>query len=242
MKQKYNLGDLLQAQPKTFKKTNNFALLNNVYASDQTLHKVILSANSYRLLNRAKLTYSQLTRLCSLYKIKSNLFFALFVKYKQQYFKSENDKKKNKQAKIEKILSKMSSDKKSLLKVFLTAEKTHNKKVTLWRSYFYNLSYKKAKFFCSSSNLEFYKIADSYLDDFGKKYNCPTQSLKQKLIYFALEFSDIPKDTETIKNKYHQLSKKFHPDVGGNDTLFKLLVEVYNQCLSLSTEEGFLSK
>ncbi len=242
MKQQYSIADLLQSQPKAFKLLPNYALLNNMYAADKSLHAVVFSANNYRLLNRAKLSYSQLTKLCSRFRIKSNLFFALFVKYKQQYFTDTKKAKIQKQNKIENILSKMNADKKNLLKFFLAEEKKHNKKVTLWRKYFYILSNKKALFLCSSNNLEFYLIAKSYTEDFRLKYHADAKYFSQKLISFALELPQIPSDAEIIKNKYRILSKKYHPDIGGNSILFKTLVELYNQCLSLSTEPGLSSK
>ena len=73
----------------------------------------------------------------------------------------------------------------------------------------------------------------SYSLDLKKKYKNYDEKYFNKLINpFILELSIKKNNSEEIKAQYRILSKKYHPDLGGDPIIFNLITKAKDQLLS----------
>lgn len=75
------------------------------------------------------------------------------------------------------------------------------------------------------SQFDWYKSNESSTDDnYDNEYVSPPDPLVQKAIEL---FDGYLTSYETLKKRYRQLALKYHPDVGGDEELFKRIVAFY---------------
>ncbi|HNZ28010.1 MAG TPA: hypothetical protein PLG34_09445 [Spirochaetota bacterium] len=228
-RKRYTLLTLLEKQPKALKKCSEFIYLANLFNSSSVLKQMSLSLAAYRLLNRVQIKSDSIERFLKFYKLPANAFFPLFLLMKKKYLDKTTALKKKKEENIRKILNNLSSSKKIILKSLLEDEKKYNIKITLWRKYFFPNSLKKAEKLIKISNIELSEIIESFMEDFKKKYdNCISIKYKKVLCKFIMETALNKISPGVVRKNYRELSKKYHPDLGGDPAHFKKLSEAKN--------------
>lgn len=232
-RKRYSLLMLLEKQPKALKKCSEFINLANLFNSSLLLKQVSLSFASYQKINKVLIKSDSIDRFLKFNKLPANAFFPLFLLMKKKYLAEINALKKRKDDNIRKILNNLNSSKKIILKSLLEDEKKHNIKITLWRKYFFPKSVKKAEELIKISNIELSEIIEKYMEDFKKKYdNCISDKYKKVICKFIMETALNKINPHIVRKNYRELSKKYHPDLGGDAVHFKKLKDAKDYLLS----------
>jgi len=228
-RKRYSLLMLLEKQPKALKKSREFINLVNLFNSSSILKQISLSYASYQKINKVQIKSDSIERFLKFNKLPANAFFPLFLLMKKKYLAETSAIKKKKEDNIRKILNNLSSSKKIILKSLLEDEKKRNKKITLWRKYFFPISVKKAETLIKISNIELSEIIENFMEDFKNKYdNCISSKYKKVLCKFIMETALNKISPSVVRKNYRELSKKYHPDLGGDPVHFKKLSEAKN--------------
>lgn len=223
-KKKYNLAYLLKKQPQKIKKNPQFVELVNLLKSSDSLKKLKFNRNTYSALNHVRVNPGDLKGFIYNNRFQENPFFPLFLKLKKEYLSAKLKKKKDKQDYIYIKLKQLSPQIKKYLKVFRDYECSRNKRFPLWKKFFYPKTKKRVNELSKYSTIEWAGLFNTYTDEVYKRYKQVDLKYLNKIIsLFVLELEPQKYKITSVKIQYRKLSKKYHPDSGGNNHFFNLL-------------------
>jgi len=235
MQKKYSLNYLLAKQPGKMKKSSEFRNLLIFYNSTPELKKIFISKKCYLLLNNAKIKPENLEYFYKTYRLPKAAFFPMFLKIKSDHINRKNILKKQKEDFILNNLKKLDDDVLVYLKYFSRYERLINKhkKIPLWMKSFYPKSKKSVSIILKMNKINWIEKFSKYSLDLIRYYRNSDQSYLKKLInLFTLELPIKKFSDEEIKSQFRKLSKKYHPDLGGNSIIFKQICRAKDEIFS----------
>ena len=220
--------DLLRKQPKKIKKDSLFVQIVNIYNSSNELKKLKISNYCFSLLNNARILAENLNAFYKRFNIPKNLFFPLFLKLKREYkIKQKNIKNEREKYIYERMLS-LSFKTKEIIRFLNLLEKKLNKfrKTPIWNKMIYPKTKKRVSQYLKFNNIDWAVLFNNFLEELKERYKFKIEPDIKKMIHlFVLEIYDNKYNEELIIKNFRILSKKYHPDTGGNSKYFNMLKE-----------------
>jgi len=106
---------------------------------------------------------------------------------------------------------------------------SNNKKCTVWNTVIYPKSKRKVFQYKNYNTSDWLELINKYILLLQKKYkNSDLEYLKRLSSLFLLELPDGDYTIEELKKKYRILSKKYHPDLGGEKGYFNRVNSAYD--------------
>ena len=218
--------DLLQKQPKSIKKKQEFIKLVDIYNSSTFLKKLPLNNRAFSLLNRGKVNQENLSLFYKTFKIEANIFFPVFVSIRNKYLTERKIKKLENEKYIYQKMILLPDSTKKILKYLNVIEKKVkiDKTKKIWSKFFYPTTRTKANKVIKYNNIDWGILFFQFIDELSKRYNIQIDNKTYKKVsLFILEINEDKTTYETIKKQYRILSMKYHPDKGGNSLHFNIL-------------------
>jgi hypothetical protein len=223
---KYTIIYLLNKQPKTLQKLNDFKILLGYYHASEELKNIFFGRKCYSLLNNSKITPGKLEQFYKIYKLPKNPFFPLFLKIKKDFLNNKEKEKKKKDEYILKKMLELPDEVKTFIIYFSKYEKSLNrrKRFPIWAKFIYPQNKKIADSMLKYNKNKWINLFFKYIEHLKERYKTYNDKYANKIIaLFILELPIKKHSEEEIKNQYRKLSKKHHPDLGGNSKDFNLL-------------------
>jgi hypothetical protein len=225
-KKKYTILQLLKRQLKTFKKQEEFPTIVALYNSSTSLKKLKFSRKCYTYLHKADISPEHLSDFYARFDLPKHPFFPMFFKLKKEF---AGHKKTSRSKKDEYILKKMNcigNDVKTFIRYLAKYEKNLNKRKRCpeWIKTVYPKTKKQADRISRYSKLQWTELFNNYLSGLRKRYVKNDGQYGEKIVsLFILELPIKKHSADEIKKQYRLLSKKHHPDVGGDAAYFNIL-------------------
>ncbi|OHD05398.1 MAG: hypothetical protein A2086_13640 [Spirochaetes bacterium GWD1_27_9] len=223
---KYNILYLLKKQPIKLTKTNDFQTLISIFNASTELKKAHFNRKCYSIINNCKISYQNLERFYKIFRLPKNSFFPLFFKLKKDYL---NQKVKKRDEIKKYIFEKMNILPDNIKKYIRNLAKYEiniikSKKIKVWSKILYPKTKKQANLILNYKKKDWILLFDKFSEEIKKEYKNTDEKYLQKLISLFILDLDIKKySLEEINKQYRILSKKYHPDLGGNSYDFNLL-------------------
>lgn len=224
---KLSLNRLLNRQPKTIKKHPHYELMMSHYLASEKLQKLKINRQCYRLLDKAIITVENLPNLYRTYKVPQDPFFPLFIKIKKDYLSERLKKVEEREKYILVQMKKLPREKRKVLRFLAELEESISPGGTrqTWEREIYPGSMKRALEMLKISETEWTEILDLYFESLSLKY--PVFSRNRAKVSASLFLRIIPTlpplgfpSKETVNKSYRKLSRSYHPDSGGDASLF----------------------
>lgn len=226
-KSKLSLNRLLSRQPKTIRKHSHYELMISHYRASEKLQSLRINRQCYRLLDKAIISPENLGNLYKTYRVPQDPFFPLFIKIKKDYLTDRLKKVEEKEKYILAQMKKLPWEKRRVLRFLAELEESISPAGArhTWEKEIYPTSKKRAFELLTISDSEWNGIIDCFFESLSLAY--PVFSKRKEQVSASLFLQIIPslnpKDTpskETVNKMYRKLSRKYHPDSGGESTLF----------------------
>ncbi len=225
---KYSILYLLSKQPEKIRKDSHFPLMMDYYRSSDILKKIRFGRRCYSLLNKAKIKPEYLNNFYRTYRLPKNPFFPLFFSIKTKYFEKKRQRKLEKEKYILFRMRSLPENITRTIKFMAEFEKRNNPrgKCPLWFSRLFPKTKKQTDIFCKYSQPEWFFFFETYLRLLKKNYGkINVSSVTRIMSCFLLDClseknAESNPDIAAIKRKYRILSKKYHPDTGGDPEYF----------------------
>ncbi|MBN2547190.1 MAG: DnaJ domain-containing protein [Spirochaetes bacterium] len=230
MKRSYSIGRLLKYQSCEIKKSSDFKYLINLYNHSENLKKARFGKKCYSLLQKAGILPENLDRFYHFYKIPRHSFFPLFLKLKKEHIEKINFKRKEKSEYILKKMRQMPLNIQNFIKNLANYEKLlTGKNCPIWIECFYPKTKKKVNSYFNYSLLDWLKAVENYLQLLLKKFKkTDMRQIKRISAYFILDLPFSNNSIEQLKTNFRLLSKKYHPDHGGDPEVFKKIKDAFD--------------
>jgi hypothetical protein len=224
---KYSINYLLSKQPLGFKKHKDFHLLISYFESSDILKCIRIPQKAFTILNKLRVSSDKLNYFYKVFRIPKNSFFPVFLKIKSDYLKNKLKVKTEKLNYIKKIMNILNEDVIVYLKYFITYEKAINinRRTPVWNKFFLPKSKKKADEFFKYNKHQWINIFFDFIDTLNNYYNWIDKVYGRKLVaLFIMELNIEKHSQDKLKSQFRLLSKKFHPDAGGDAKSFNELL------------------
>lgn len=231
----YPLAHLLDAQPKTLRKSSRFAELYELLSRSKRLQNVRLPRTAYRLLDTGRLAPQHIENLYKTYRLPRSPFFPLFIDQKQAYLEHRNRLAAKRAEYIRSRVLELPPEFLRLVRNLGRYEQELNRagNTPVWAKTIYPPS-KKAADACRAWGIdEWLDAAENFGSALNKRYpRAPRCNWKR---FSALLFLDLlPEkgsahhisaaiDPARVKEAFRRLSKEHHPDSGGDPASFRRL-------------------
>jgi len=225
----YSLGGLLKNQPVELKKNSDFKNLINLYNHSDSLKKTRFRRKCYSLLQKARISPENLERFYFFYRLPKHSFFPLFLKLRKEHLNKIDCKKKKKNDYILKKMRQLPDNIQFLIKSLAKYEKSlTGKNCVIWLDFFYPKTKKKVNSYFKLNFFDWLKSADKYTGLLAKRFKkIDFNHIIRITSIFILGLSEDNCSAEKIKKSYRTLSKKYHPDQGGDPDFFKKIKDAY---------------
>ncbi|MBF9015884.1 MULTISPECIES: hypothetical protein [unclassified Oceanispirochaeta] len=226
-KTKLSLNRLLNRQPKTIRKHPHYELMINHYLASEKLQKLKINRQCYRLLDKAIITVENLPNLYRTYKVPQDPFFPLFITIKKDYLAERLKKIEEREKYILVQMKKLPREKRKVLRFLAELEESISPGGTrqIWGKKIYPGSMKRSREILKISESEWTEILDGYFESLSLKY--PVFSKSREKVSASLFLRIRPSlnplgfpSKETVNKSYRKLSRSYHPDSGGDASLF----------------------
>jgi len=229
MKRDYSLCKLLKYQPLELKKKSDFKYLINIYNHSDVLKKTRLRRKCYSLLQKARILPENLDRFYLFYRLPKHSFFPLFLRLKREYLNKIDTKKKEKRDYILKKMRKLPYNIQFYIKSLANYEKSLScNNCQIWIECFYPKTKKKVNSYFNYSLFDWLKTAENFKVLLVKRFkDIDINYFKRITSFLILDLTSDNNSIDLIKKKYRVLSKKYHPDHGGDSDYFKKIKDAY---------------
>lgn len=226
----YSLGGLLKNQPVELKKNSDFKYLINLYNHSDCLKKTRFRRKCYSLLLKARISSENLDRFYLFYRLPKHSFFPLFLKLRKEYLDKIDWKKKEKNDYILKKMRQLPDNIQIFIKCLANHEKSlSGKSCAVWLDFFYPKTKKKVNSYFKFNFFDWLKSSEKYTDLLAGRFKkIDINHIKRITSIFILGLSEDNYSIEMIKKSYRILSKKYHPDQGGDPDFFKKVKDAYD--------------
>jgi hypothetical protein len=230
----YSLAALLNAQPAALTKDSRWRLLTDTFNSSDKLKRLRISSRCYRILNNASVPPENLKIFYRTYRLPESSFFPLFMAVKSSWFKEKEKRREEKEKRIFAIIRALDPEYRTALKHMAEIEIKINNSgyYPVWIKDVYPSTLKRANELLSFSEKQWQILWKDFFILLNRKYTLPgSRTIKLYSALFTLHlaaFSNYPlnklPDKKTILNSFRRLSKKLHPDYGGDPAAFRQLI------------------
>ena len=223
----YTIDYLLNKQPKSLAKDSNYLTMINYLKSSSNLRGIKFNKRCYSLLNNAVIKPEHLINFYKTYRLPKHPFFPLFFMIKRDYLKSRELKKKEKLDYIDHRMEELPKNVLRYLQFVMKMESGYNRSGLhpLYTEVITPKTKKQVDMFSSYSHGDWLKFFKSYLGMLLSRYQrSSSEKIDSLSACFILDcIPDYPSELPSvsiIKNNYRRMSKMYHPDTGGDATLF----------------------
>lgn len=223
----YSINYLLDIQPKALRKKEKWPLMLSYLSSDPKLLQLRFNRRCYSLLHNAVIRPEHLENFYRTYKLPKNPFFPLFFLLKREYIEERERKKREREEYIRKGLIELPDYVKALftLTAYLEKEMNGSSGCPVYRRSFLPKSKKRMDDYKKYSHGDWIRFYDEYLGKLGTRYEKlplkKVEYLDASLALQCLPDPDYrPHQQEEVVSQYRKLSKEYHPDRGGDPSLF----------------------
>ncbi len=235
----YTVKYLLDKQPKTLSRDDNYSVMINYLRSSPNLRRIKFNRRCYSLLNNAIIKPENLVHFYKTYRLPRHPFFPIFFMIKRNYLKERENKKKDKEIYIQKGMKSLEDDVLRFLWLVLTMEKDLNRAglTPLYTNLIKVKTKKQINIFLKFKHSDWLRFFRNYLeillDHYDKQSSLKIDQLSACFILKCLpmDFSILP-EKSVIKNRYRSFCKEYHPDRGGDPELFMEIKWAYDLLLN----------
>jgi hypothetical protein len=229
----YTISDLLENQPKKFKKLEGFSILINYYNGSPELKKLGFDEICLRVLNRAKVKPENLRTFYKTHNLPKNPFFPMFLKLRREYLDSLRKHVREMRGKIKEKWKRLPKRSLRFIKKLKEIEKEYNvcKRYPFWRKNIVPNTEKRMDEYIRFSKADWVNFFIEYLKNFIENYKLGKKINAEKLTAcFILGISENSISLSSVNKHYYRLCKIYHPDKGGESEDF-LKVKWARDCL-----------
>lgn len=223
----YSIEYLLDKQPKTLKKREEWPLMISYLNSEPRLLKLRFNRRCYSLLHNAVIRPEHLENFYRTYRLPQHPFFPLFFMIKREYLDERDTKKREREEYIHKGLMKLPLYVRDVFTLTVRMEKSINggDRCPVYRRSFIPRSKKKMDAYNRYSHGDWIRFFEEYLDLLATHYEklplSKVEYLDASLVLQCRPNPDYnPLDRDVVISNYRKLSKEHHPDRGGDASLF----------------------
>jgi hypothetical protein len=223
----YSLSLLLDKQPKTLQKGEHYSLLISYVNNTPELYYLRFNKRCYSLLHNGIIKPEHLVNFYRTYRLPKHPFFPLFLMVKRDFYRGQEEKKREKKEYIDRAFKQLPSHIRAFFKRISELEVLYHSsgKTPLYNLSLYPKTKKKADLYSHYSHEEWIECFEIYLVKLRERYDrIPRERTDRLLACFILlsipvTLSLFP-DKSLLKQSYRNLSKKYHPDSGGDPKVF----------------------
>lgn len=244
LKKTYSLFYLLSRQPKSIKKNRHYKDMLFHFQSSGVLKKLKISRRCYSLLNRAVIKPENLKNFLRTYKLPKNSFFPLFFAIKLDYLSGREKLKKAREDYIKEKILLFPSNVLNAVKKLKKFEQKYNmrKKNPLCIKYFIPETKKKVNKLFKFTLCQWFGYFNAFIEETKLKYRNIDLKYAKAIAFSSILDVDIDCKKEQlqscIKKQFRIMSKKYHPDLGGDPELFRLLKQAKEKLLVYMNMQG----
>ena len=231
----YSLLHLLRSQPKTVQRSAGFdTLLHHVNRSPR-LQRLRINRRCYRLLDTARIADGNLANFHRTYRLPKDSFFREFIRLKRRYLDHRALLKKRREEYIQQRVKSLDSRILEFLLILGRHEKqlNHADRTPVWEKTLYPATKKLADAYHDYTIEQWSELAEQFGTALQQRYHRSTvEHWNYILAAFLLEA--LPADgsfrlpnSTTVRRQYRKLSKRHHPDQGGDPEQFRRLKEAF---------------
>lgn len=226
----YTLASLLDAQPRGLVRDPNHRLLWDHFMTSEKLQKLRISRRCYGLLNKASISPENLKSFYRTYRLPEDPFFPLFLSVKRNWNEQRRNWQEERQRVISETIAGLPEKRRQNLEMLAQLEEKHNPygKRPVWDKCIFPGTKKRARELTRFEEMQWQDLASQYLNNLAERYRSLSTGealkIEAKLI---MEFNQIPvgvyPEVQVVQERFRKLSKRYHPDGGGDSTLFRRL-------------------
>lgn len=223
-----SLGRLLERQPKTLAKHPLYPVLWNGYQASETLRSLRISRRCYRLLDGAKIAPENLEYFYRTYRLPKDPFFPYFLKIKRTYLADRKEWRAARERYILEKLKELDPRRRRFLR-YLAEEEGRRRRdgsYPFWTDHLFPKTKKRADEIVGYDETMWIDYLANYLRRFERRYpRLPEGTADRLLACYVLGCVPGPEfrlpSRRTVTDAYRRLSKRYHPDAGGDPDLFR---------------------
>lgn len=232
----YSISQLLNRQPKSLLKHEKYNTMISLYKKTVKLQNLKLAPKCFRILNKAAVSPEKIDAFYKYFDLPDSPFFKLFIIIKKDHINKQNNLRQKREKQISKDWDKLPKQ------VLLMFTEIHTQESN-WNSnsespWFYKEIWphtlKKIEKYSSMSKTEwiefFIDISNRLSSYYSKSSNIIGNLIPLFILNLLSENSTSP-TIEQTKKAYRYLSKKHHPDRGGDVSDFRKLKWARDQLL-----------
>lgn len=220
----YSLEHLLNVQSPTIKKLPGFRKIEGLLFASPKLLRVRLNKRAYRLLNEPRLKICFLTNFYATYRVPKSEFFSLFLSLKWAQVQKKADNRLARAAYIDSHVAAFPRDFLSFFTVLCSFD-----------SALYPRTKKRVNEMSAFTLEQWLEWFSGSLAELMKKHQV-LQKIGVETLLACMLLECLPDfrtgkvpPTGVIKQQFRILSKKYHPDSGGDTRRFLLVKKAYEE-------------
>jgi len=230
-KRKYfTLASLLDTQPAGLIKDPRYRLLWDHFMASEKLQKLRISRRCYTLLNQARVKPQNLPVFYRTYRLPRDSFFPLFLAVKSKWLTDRQIWKEKRNQTIGIALKDLPGRRKEEMKILADLEKNLHpgKQTPVWNRSILPRTIKRTREMADYSELDWQNLYSLFLSRLADRYRyfSSEKALKCEamlILGFNPEEMGHELPEKSVNEQFRNLSKKYHPDRGGNAEVFRRL-------------------
>ena len=234
---RYSIAYLLKRQTAGFKKHPRYPELIYRFSVSPVIKRLRITSRCYRILNNAMIPEKNLPSFYRTYRLPKDPFFSIFIAIKSEVLEKKRSRKKAKEDWIKNEMKNVPDYLRTSMGELREFEMKLNRagKCPEWEKTFIPATKKRVCEMKRGDIDDWTEVFDAFLERIKDRYgrSIPTRvngvsggKILLSLIVLGFPFSiagmNIPAKN-TINERYRRLSKKFHPDLGGDERHFVVL-------------------
>ena len=224
----YSLDELLSRQPKSLRKDPQYRELCSHFLSSDVLPRLRINSRCFRLLDKAVIAPENLNNFYHTYRLPRDPFFPLFLRIKRSYITMRQQQLEAREAYIFERMKALPPEKLRFIRFLAEWEQSLNRSSDFpyWMNQLYPGSKKRMREYELYGVLEWQQFFYSYLCGLAAQYRLQASPLAEKMTACSMlgliPSADPliwPGRTEILR-AYRARCRRFHPDRGGEHSLF----------------------
>lgn len=226
----YTLASLLDAQPKGLVRNPYHRLLWDHFMTSEKLQRLRISRRCYSLLNKASVLPENLKSFYRTYRLPEDPFFPLFLSVKKNWLEQRRIWQEERRQAITVIMAGISGERRQNLELMCQLEEKHHSagKHPVWDRFIIPKTKKRAGELTRLEEIQWQDLANHYLNNLSEHYrSLSTEEALKVEAKLIMGFNQMPvnmyPERQLVQERFRKLSKRYHPDGGGESTLFRRL-------------------
>jgi hypothetical protein len=198
--------------------------------ASERLQRLRISRRCYRILNNASVLPENLKSFYRTYRLPDDPFFPLFLSVKKNWMEERLKWRQDRRKTIASMVARLPPERRRYMDALSRMEQHFHPagKKPVWERHVYPATKKRAGELSRFSELEWQDLTAHYLQELSRRYTSVSTDvallIEAKLVmgFDAASGPDVPEEP-MIQERFRELSKKYHPDLGGESRLFRRL-------------------